>query len=157
MADLETLSINIKADATTAYKAINNLANSLNNLSVSLAKVETGKLNDLSRGLMNLNSSIILIKGATSQADYTRIFKQLSTIGAVDTTRLNNLSASLSNLSTSFQAMSAASSFSANVKDLAAAIAKLGGVKVEQAITNLPRLEKTLANLIRTFSTLIRA
>ena len=46
MADLETLQIRIKADADTAYKAIDKLAISLNNLSVSIGRIETGKLND---------------------------------------------------------------------------------------------------------------
>ena len=152
MADLETLQIRIKADADTAYKAIDKLAVSLNNLSVSIGRIETGKLNDLASGLDNVSYALKTAKQAVKTSDYTAIFKNFTTLSNIDTARLNNLAGSLNNLASGFTNMTAANSASAYVKDMAAAIAKLGGVKVEAAVTNIPRLESALAHLLTTFS-----
>ena len=152
MADLETLQIRIKADADKAYKAIDKLAISLNNLSVSIGRIETGKLNDLASGLDNVSYALKTAKQAVKTSDYTAIFKNFTTLSNIDTARLNNLAGSLNNLASGFTNMTAANSASAYVKDMAAAIAKLGGVKVEAAVTNIPRLESALAHLLTTFS-----
>lgn len=154
MADLETLQIQIKADADKAYKSINNLAISLNNLSVSIAKIETGKLNDLASGLDNLVYSLKTAKQAVKTTDYTAIVKNFTTLSNIDTARLTNLAGTLDILGNSFVNMTAANAANASVKDMASAIGKLGGVKVEAAINNLPKLEKALAHLLTTFAKL---
>ena len=137
MADLETLQIQIKADADKAYKSINNLAASLSNLSVSIAKIETGKLNDLASGLDNLVYSLKTAKQAVKTTDYTAIVKNFTTLSNIDTARLTNLAGTLDILGNSFVNMTAANAANASVKDMASAIGKLGGVKVEAAINNL--------------------
>lgn len=152
MADLETLQIQIKADADKAYKSINNLAVSLSNLSVSIAKIETGKLNDLASGLDNLVYSLKTAKQAVKTTDYTAIVKNFTTLSNIDTARLTNLAGTLDILGNSFINMTAANAANASVKDMASAIGKLGGVKVETAIANIPRLEQALAHLLTTFS-----
>lgn len=154
MADLETLTLRITEESSKAFSAIDKLSKRLDGLSVAVAKLEVGKLNDLANGLINLNSAIILIKGATSQADYTRIFKQLSTLGNVDTSKMNNLSASLGTLSKALQDIPTTVGVTTGIKDLISAIGKLGGVAVERAITNIPRLEQSLSHLISTFARL---
>ena len=47
MADLETLTLQINTESQQAFTAIGKLAQRLDSLSVSIAKLETGKLNDL--------------------------------------------------------------------------------------------------------------
>ena len=145
MADLETLQIRIKADADGAYKAIDKLAISLNNLGISIGRIETGKLNDLASGLDNLSYALKTARQAVKTSDYTAIFKNFTTLS-------DTLAGSLNNLASGFTNMTAANSAAIYVKDMAAAIAKLGGVKVDAAVTNIPRLEKALAHLLTTFS-----
>lgn len=152
MADLETLQIRIKADADGAYKAIDKLAISLNNLGISIGRIETGKLNDLASGLDNLSYALKTARQAVKTSDYTAIFKNFTTLSNIDTARLDTLAGSLNNLASGFTNMTAANSAAIYVKDMAAAIAKLGGVKVEAAVTNIPRLEKALAHLLKTFA-----
>ncbi len=45
MADIDSLSISIKANATDADKAIKKLSNNVNNLSSALGAIKTNKLN----------------------------------------------------------------------------------------------------------------
>lgn len=152
MADLETLQIRIKADADGAYKAIDKLAISLNNLGISIGRIETGKLNDLASGLDNLSYALKTARQAVKTSDYTAIFKNFTTLSNIDTARLTNLAETLDILGNSFVNMTAANAANASVKDMASAIGKLGGVKVETAIANIPRLEQALAHLLTTFS-----
>ena len=154
MAELETLTLRITQESTKAFSAIDKLAKRLDGLSVAVAKLEVGKLNDLASGLTNLNTAINLIKSSTKQADYTRIFKELSTLGSVDSGRLDGLSAALVNLSAAFQGLSGATSVTASVNELISSINKLGHKTVTQAITNIPQLETALGHLITSFSQL---
>ena len=154
MADLETLSIRIEADANKAYKAIDKLANSLGHLSISLAAVEVGKLNELSNGLVNLNTAILQVKNTSKASDYTRMARELNSLGTVNANGINELAASLGTLMASLQNVTNVSQFSDSIKLLSNTIGTLGGAKVEKAIVAIPKLEKALAHLIQRFSKL---
>ena len=152
MADLETLSIQIKADATKAYKAIDKLAQSIGNLSTSLAALEVGKLNQLASGLVSLNTAIIQVKENSRASDYTRMAKELNAIGSVNASGINNLATSLTNLMASLPNVASITTFSADVKTLSDTIGLLGAAKVQKAISNLPQLEQALTHLIQSIS-----
>lgn len=154
MADLETLSIRIEADANKAYKAIDKLANSLGHLSISLAAVEVGKLAELSNGLVNLNTAILQVKNTSKASDYTRMARELNSLGTVNANGINELAASLGTLMASLQNVTNVSQFSDSIKLLSNTIGTLGGAKVEKAIVAIPKLEKALAHLIQRFSKL---
>ena len=154
MADLETLQIRIKADADKAYKAIDTLANSINNLSVSIGKIETGKLNDLSTGLTYLNAAILNIKNTTNKDTFKSIVTNLNVLQNVNVSQLNSLGVSLLALSDSLKQMSTTVPAAADIRKLVTAIGRLSGDKVTNAIANIPQLEVALSNLITRFSTL---
>lgn len=154
MADLETLTLQINTESSKATSAIDELAQKLNGLSVSIAKLETGKLNDLALGLDNLNFVIKNMNATSSKWDYRRIVNNIISLSAIDTARLNDLSASVNYLAKTLINFSSVVQVSDNVKTLVSSISKLGGVGVSRAITNIPSLQNALTNLITSFSTL---
>ena len=95
MADLETLTLQINTESQQAFTAIGKLAQRLDSLSVSIAKLETGKLNQLASGLDNLNMVIRNMNDNTSKWDYSRIASNISALTVVNTAGLDNLANSL--------------------------------------------------------------
>ena len=154
MADLETLTLQITAQSQSALTAIEKLSQRLNALSLSMAKLETGKLNSLALGLDNLNTVIYNMNATSSKWDYRRIISNITSLSTIDTGRLNGLSASLGTLSNSLTGFAGVAQVSENVRTLVASISRLGGVGVQRAITNIPQLEASLSHLITSFSTL---
>lgn len=152
MADLETLTLRITEESSKAFTAIKNLAKRLDDLSVSVARLEVGKLNDLANGLTNLNAAIMQIKSSSRQSDYTRITRELSGLSTINAGGLTNLAHSLDVLMASLKNVTDIAAFSKEVKALADTIGVLGAAKVQKAITNIPQLEKALSHLIKNFA-----
>lgn len=152
MADLDTLSIDIQTNASSACKAINKLALSLDNLSVAIAKIETGKLNDLASGLNNLNFVVQSMSGKSNTWDFKSIASNIGSLASINTSGLNNLATSLGVVSNAINNISITDTVSENVKQFATTIGKLGSKGIGNAITNLPKLESAISHLFKTFS-----
>lgn len=153
MADLETLTLQINAQTQNALTAIGKLSQRLNTLSVSIAKLETGKLDSLAAVLGNLNN-VIAGMSATKKWDYNRIASSITALTTINTNGLDVLSASLTNLGNSFSNMAGAAASVESVKGLVQTIGRFGGKSVQNAITNLPKLEKELTHLIKAIAKL---
>lgn len=154
MADLETLTLQINTESSKATEAIDALAQRLNSLSISIAKLETGKLNDLASGLNNLNAAIYHMNATSNKWDYKRIIGNITSLSTIDTAKLNDLSTSLAYLGNSLTGFASAVAVSDNVRSLVNAVGRLGGKSVTTAIVNIPLLENALSHLITSFSTL---
>jgi len=154
MADLETLTLQINAESQKAYNAIDKLAQRLNNLSVSIAQIETGKLNQLAFGLQNLSTVVEYMNSKTNKSSYKHIVTNISQLAAINTAGIDTLSTSLSTLTSSMANMAASVNVADNIKQLILAIGKLGGKSITTAIANIPQLEAALSHLITTFSKL---
>ena len=150
MADLETLTLQINTESQQAYSAINKLAQRLDNLSISIAKLETGKLYSLANGLNNLNAVVANMNATSNKWDYKRIVTNISQLALINTAGLDNVSVSLSQLSSSIAGLANAADITDNVKSLILALGKLGNKNITNAIVNIPKLEKALRHLFNT-------
>lgn len=149
MADIDSLQIKIKADATSASNALNKLANSLTNFQKSLS-IDTSKLTSIS-------NSIQIIANAANSMNTSGI-KNISTLtnsinrmGKIDTSGLSRISSALK----TFSADMAGTKVDGigDIASIASSISKLGGVASGRAITNIPLLAKNLKQLFTTLST----
>lgn len=152
MADLETLTLQINAESQKAYNAIDKLAQRLNNLSVSIAQIETGKLNQLAFGLHNLSTVVEYMNSKTNKSSYKHIVTNISQLAAINTAGIDTVATSLGGLTNAIAGLANTANVTDNVKQLILALGKLGGKNIERAIANIPKLEKSLGHLLKTFS-----
>lgn len=149
MADIDSLQIKIKADATSASNALNKLANSLTNFQKSLS-IDTSKLTSISNSIQSIANA--------ANSMNTRGIKNISTLtnsinrmGKIDTSGLSRISSALK----TFSADMAGTKVDGigDIASIASSISKLGGVASGRAITNIPLLAKNLKQLFTTLST----
>ena len=154
MADLETLTLQINTESQQATRAISSLSKKLDALSASIAKLETGKLVSLANGLDTLNMAIYSLNTTSTTYDYKRVVNNIARFATINVSQINNLSTSLTTLATSFTGMGAAADISENVSRMIQAINSLGYKSTARALENIPKLEKELSSLIKTFAQL---
>ena len=83
MADLDSLSIQISADAANAVRSINNLAKALDSLNTSLGKLDIDKLSSLSHVLNDVaNAAERLSSGSSAIKDFAKAFKDFEKASA---------------------------------------------------------------------------
>ena len=145
--DIDSLQIQISADASIAEKSLNRLAESLAKLSGSINGINTGNFNQLAGGVSQLATAMQQFSSGVKTVDFTRIatgLNKLSTINLDGVTNASNairtLVANLSNIGTiTFDAQ--------GIANMANAIARLGRGTVTTAAENIPRLAQSLREL----------
>lgn len=154
MADLETLSIKIMANANQAYDAIDKLSASFTNLSSSLAKIEAGKINDVSFGLDNLSKVMNSLNATLANVNYDAAIKGIKDIQSIKPDKFNILATTLNGLAGAMSSISAAAPAAENISYFVSAIGQLSNKSMANAITNIPILEDAIAKLVNRFSKL---
>lgn len=150
MAEVDSLEIAIKAQATQANNALDKLVNNLTRLSNSLMSVNTSGLNGLSNGVTKLSNAMAGIS-TVKTADFTRVANGITKISSIDTANLNRSASAIGMLGKALTPLTA-SSASDRVTALAKAISQLGYKSSTKAIDNIPKLAKAMKQLITTLS-----
>lgn len=149
MADIDSLQIKIKADATSASNALNKLANSLTNFQRSLS-IDTSKLTSISNSIQSIANAANSMN-TSGIKNISTLTNYINRMGKIDTSGLSKISSALK----TFSADMAGTKVDGvgDITSIASSISKLGGVASGRAITNIPLLAKNLKQLFTTLST----
>lgn len=149
MADIDSLQIKIKADATSASNALNKLANSLTNFQKSLS-IDTSKLTSISNSIQSIANAANSMN-TSGIKNISILTNSINRMGKIDTSGLSRISSALK----TFSADMAGTKVDGigDIASIASSISKLGGVASGRAITNIPLLAKNLKQLFTTLST----
>lgn len=149
MADIDSLQIKIKADATSASNALNKLANSLTNFQKSLS-IDTSKLTSISNSIQSIANAANSMN-TSGIKNISTLTNSINRMGKIDTSGLSRISSALK----TFSADMAGTRVDGvgDIASIASSISKLGGVASGRAITNIPLLAKNLKQLFTTLST----
>nr|DAZ60816.1 MAG TPA: minor tail protein [Caudoviricetes sp.] len=149
MADIDSLQIKIKADATSASNALNKLANSLTNFQRSLS-IDTSKLTSISNSIQSIANAANSMN-TSGIKNISTLTNSINRMGKIDTSGLSKVSSALK----TFSADMAGTKVDGigDIASIASSISKLGGVASGRAITNIPLLAKNLKQLFTTLST----
>lgn len=149
--EIDQLSIGIETSAKDTISTIDTLNQKLNILVTSLGKINGSAITGLANGVNRLSTAMQGMK-SVGTADFTRLAKNIEKLGNMDTAGLNTAASSLSHISRTLSGFESASASSAQIKDMAKNIAKLGNKSVQNAIVNIPKLAVAMDNLMRTLS-----
>ena len=149
MADIDSLQIKIKADATSASNALNKLANSLTNFQKSLS-IDTSKLTSISNSIQSIANAASSMN-TSGIKNISTLTNSINRMGKIDTSGLSRISSALKTFSADMAG--ARVDGVGDIASIASSISRLGGVASGRAITNIPLLAKNLKQLFTTLST----
>lgn len=153
MADnvVDSLELQVSAQANNAEASLDRLARKLTSLTTSLRGVSTHGIDNLARSVKGFAGSMQSMN-AIKTTDFSRLVRNVNKLASANTNELFTVSRALNQMVNSFNRMGTVTENAQNIGVLANNISKLGYKKVTDAITNLPRLTVELNNLLVTLS-----
>lgn len=149
--EIDRLEIGVDSSAAKANADLDKLIRRLEKVSDNLTKINGSGLIGFAKGIESLGKSMQMID-STKTSDFTRLARNIEKIAGVNSAALNRTASSLYTISKSLNTAGAAVKSSENISTLAGNLGKLGGKRVEKAITNLPKLASELKKLMTTLS-----
>lgn len=147
----DELYIELTADAVKANDSIDRLSQKLGRLSTSLSSLNSSNLIGLANGVQRLSASMQGMK-SVGTADFTRLTRNLNSIGTINTASLNRLASATTMISKSFNGLAGSQSGIKAVGDLATGIKQLGFSSSTKAIDNIPKLAVAMRQLMTELS-----
>ena len=148
---IDSLAIDINAEAGDVSSKIDALATKLGKLATSIGSVNGTGLVNISNGLKSLNGSMQGLSNV-NLSNYTRIAKGLTTISSVDGVKLNSVAVAVDNVGKSLTGISNISGVSKQIADLTKGISSLGYKSSTKAIENIPKLATAMRQLMTELS-----
>lgn len=148
---IDSLQIDINANATKANDAIDRLVGKLDRLTTSLSRMNPTNLNGLANGVDRLGRAMQTMN-TVKTADFTRLATNLQRLGSINVSALNSAASSMSNLTRAFNTLGTVSANAQQVGTLAGNLSRLGNASMQRAITNIPQLAIAMNNLMTTLS-----
>lgn len=151
MEDIDRLEIEIEAQARNANRQLDNLISKLDRLSGALGSINTTGLTNLASGVQRFATASQSLKNVKT-SDFTRLASNMQKISNIDTGKLYSAASALEAMQKSLSGMGSVAPSSLQVATIAKDIAKLGGVNVQRAITNLPLLATALKDFMNSMA-----
>lgn len=149
--NIDNLEVSIRAQATTANKALSDLQKKLLEVSGTMAHVNGNGLNSMAAGIKTLADAVNRIKGIDSRS-FTALAKNIDKLSNVNSAGLVNSANAISSMSTALSSLNGMGANIANLDSLSNAIKHLGYKSVDAAINNMPRLATAMNNLMASLS-----
>lgn len=141
---LDSLQIEISANANSASKQIDKLVTSLNSLKNSVSGIS---------GLSQIASDLKEI-GSIKVTGLTGLAKQINQLGSMDTSKIGQMKSALKEFGNSVSQLNgiSVSPQISQMSELARSISRLGNASAGTAITNMPKLADGLKQMMGTLS-----
>lgn len=155
MADIDSLDIQISAQATNASKALDALVNRLDKINASLSRTSGSGLAVMAVGVSRLASSMQSMNNVGTR-DFSNLSKNIEKLAGIDVANIRRVAVSLGGLAKSLASLGDApiSDNSQKIAELAKGIAQLGYKSSAKAIENIPLLTNAMEDLINKMSKL---
>lgn len=150
---VDSLEIQLQAQATKANTAIDTLISKLGTLNTSLTKINGSGLSGVSNGVDKLSRSMQGLKNVGT-ADYTRLARGIEKIANLNSGQISKASGAIIKFGKGLQGLNTVnvSKTSQQIADLANGIARLGYKSSTKAIENIPKLAAAMRQLMSELS-----
>lgn len=149
---IESLSIEITANTQSAVNSIQSLSNKLTELSNSLGSLSIGNLKSFSDGILNFGTSLKVFSNEVKTTDFTRLSRNLSSLGEVDTGNLGRTAETLASLGEQIDKFSSLGEVSANISEMAKSLGQFGSEKMIKVANTLPQLAESFTAFLESLS-----
>lgn len=146
---VDSLEIQLQAQAGKANTAIDTLISKLGTLNTSLTKINGSGLSGVANGVDKLSRSMQGLKNVGA-ADYTRLAKGIEKISNLDSGQISKAANAIVGFGKGLQSLNSVdvSKTSKQVAELAKGIAQLGYSSSTKAIENIPKLASAMRQLM---------
>ena len=149
--NIDSLQIQITANATKANSAIDKLVGKLDRLSNSLGSINTTNLNTLTNSVDRFGKTMQTVN-AIKATGISRVANGLTKLGSVNFASINGVVSAMPSLVNSLNSLGAVSQNAIELGQFANNISKLGSKSTQTAIANMPVLAAALNNLMFSLS-----
>ena len=155
MPTVDSLDIEISASVSKANASLDLLVKRLGKVSASLSGVNTRGIATMAGGVNKLANAMNNFSNNTNTAVFTRLTRNLNSLGNIDQNAIANASKSLGKIAGAMRVLNNVnvSDNARQLGDLARGISQLGYKSSTQAIQNIPQLATAMRNLMQTLST----
>lgn len=146
--NIDSLQIEISANASKAEKSLNKLASSLGKIQSALSGIDSGRFQNLSSGILQLSNSMERFSSSVKTADFTRIATGLNKLSSVNVQGVSDASRAINTLTANLGNLGTIAFDSQGIANIANSVAQLGRKTVTQAADNIPKLTSSLGGLV---------
>lgn len=147
MPDIDSLQIQISADAASAAAGLEKLSASLGRIKSAINGIDTSGFQQLASRINQLSTSIQNFSARTKTADFTRIATGLNRLSNVNVQGVSDASRAISTLTANLNGIGTIAFDSQGIANISNSIAQLGRKTVTQASENIPKLTAALQDL----------